>query len=112
MYITMRVVEEDVYVFNRFDHLSDLDTGTSMDFMESLPQTKKKKEDQGNLAERKQSESHVLLIPGFKCYRHWDFRGLCGIFTPNREVKMTKASWKKGKSQESMSSRSSCSSQS
>lgn len=70
MYITIRVVEEDVYVFNRFDHLSDLDTGTSMDFMESSPQTKKKKEDQGNLAERKQSESHVLLIPGFKCYRH------------------------------------------
>lgn len=43
MYITIRVVEEDVYVFNRFDHLSDLDTGTSMDFMESSPQTKKKK---------------------------------------------------------------------
>lgn len=41
MYITIRVVEEDVYVFNRFDHLSDLDTGTSMDFMESSPQTKK-----------------------------------------------------------------------
>lgn len=43
MYITIRVVEEDVSVFNRFDHLSDLDTGTSMDFMESSPQTKKKK---------------------------------------------------------------------
>lgn len=43
MYITIRVVEEDVSVFNRFDHLSDLDTGTSTDFMESSPQTKKKK---------------------------------------------------------------------
>lgn len=43
MYITIRVVEEDVYVFNRFDHLSDLDTGTSIDFMESSSQTKKKK---------------------------------------------------------------------
>lgn len=43
MYITIRVVEEDVCVFNRFDHLSDLDTGTSIDFMESSSQTKKKK---------------------------------------------------------------------
>lgn len=43
MYITIRVVEEDVYVFNRFDHLSDLDTGTSINFIEISPQTKKKK---------------------------------------------------------------------
>lgn len=106
------------FVLWRRMYTSSIDLTISVIWILGLPLTlwnlhlKQRKKRRNNLAERKQSESHVLLIPGFKCYRHWDFRGLCGIFTPNREVKMTKASWKKGRSQESMSSRSSCSSQS
>lgn len=53
----IRVVEEDVKVFNRFDYLSDLDDETTMDPVEFSPQTEKKKKTKATWKKGKSQKS-------------------------------------------------------